>query len=99
MRVCGRGVRGRDHLGAGRLWQGYSLAFGLGLVSVVDTPVRQSFVSELVGPEDLPNAVSLNCATFNFARIVGLARASVSIAQGGTSWVYLVNALSQVAVL
>ena len=88
-----------DLTGAVRLWHVYALAFGLGLASVVDTPVRQSFVSELVGPEDLPNAVSLNSATFNSARIVGPALAGLAIAQVGTAWVFLANALSYVAVL
>ena len=88
-----------DLTGAVRLWHVYALAFGLGLASVVDTPVRQSFVSELVGPEDLPNAVSLNSATFNSARIVGPALAGLAIAQVGTAWVFLANALSYVAAL
>jgi MFS family permease len=81
------------------LWQVYLLAFGLGLASVVDTPVRQSFVSDLVGPAELPNAVSLNSATFNSARIVGPALAGVVIASSGTSAVFLGNAVSYVAVL
>jgi hypothetical protein len=58
-----------DLTGAVQLWHVYALAFGLGLASVVDTPVRQAFVSEMVGPDDLPNAVSLNSATFNSARM------------------------------
>ena len=82
-----------------QLWHVYALAFALGLASVVDTPARQSFVSELVGPDDLPNAVSLNSATFNSARIVGPAVAGVAISAVGTGWVFLGNALSYVAVL
>jgi MFS family permease len=82
-----------------QLWHVYALAFGLGLASVIDTPVRQSFVSDLVGPEELPNAVSLNSATFNSARIVGPAIAGVVIASAGTSAVFLGNAVSYVAVL
>ena len=80
-----------------QLWHVYALAFALGLASVVDTPVRQSFVSELVGPADLPNAVSLNSATFNSARIVGpavarpaprgnWARACATSGTGRTCW-------------
>jgi MFS family permease len=88
-----------DVTGVVRLWHVYALAFGLGLASVVDTPVRQSFVIELVGPEDLPNAVSLNSATFNSARIVGPALAGIAIAQVGTAWVFLANAVSYIAVL
>lgn len=88
-----------DLSGAVELWHVYLLAFGLGLASVVDTPARQSFVSELVGADDLPNAVSLNSATFNSARIVGPALAGLAIAGVGTGWVFIVNALSYGAVL
>ena len=88
-----------DLSGAVQLWHVYALAFGLGLASVVDTPVRQAFVSEMVGPDDLPNAVSLNSATFNSARILGPAVAGVAIAAVGTGWVFAANAVSYVAVL
>ena len=88
-----------DATGLVQLWHVYLLAFGLGLASVVDTPTRQSFVSELVGPDDLPNAVSLNSATFNSARIVGPALAGLAIARWGTAEVFLANAVSYVAVL
>ncbi len=88
-----------DLSGAVRLWHVYALAFALGLASVVDTPVRQAFVAEMVDPDDLPNAVSLNSATFNSARIVGPAAAGAAIAAVGTGWVFLVNAVSYVAVL
>ncbi|MCW2598849.1 MAG: major facilitator superfamily 1 [Frankiales bacterium] len=88
-----------DLTGVVQLWHVYVLAFGLGLASVVDTPVRQSFVSDLVGPDDLPNAVSLNSATFNSARIVGPALAGLAISGVGTAWVFLANALSYVAVI
>jgi MFS family permease len=85
--------------GAVELWHVYLLAFGLGLASVIDTPVRQSFVSELVGPDDLPNAVSLNSATFNSARIVGPALAGAAISGIGTGWVFIANSVSYVAVI
>jgi MFS family permease len=88
-----------DLAGVVQLWHVYLLAFGLGLASVVDTPARQSFVSELVGTDDLPNAVSLNSATFNSARIVGPALAGLAIAGVGTGWVFIANGLSYVAVL
>ena len=88
-----------DLTGVVQLWHVYVLAFGLGVASVIDTPVRQSFVSDLVGPEDLPNAVSLNSATFNSARIVGPALAGLAISGVGTAWVFLANALSYVAVI
>jgi MFS family permease len=81
------------------LWHVYALAFGLGLASALDIPTRQAFVSELVGPEELPNAVGLNSATFNSARILGPAIAGVAIVSVGTGWVFLGNAVSYVAVL
>jgi MFS family permease len=88
-----------DITGAVELWHVYVLAFGLGLASVVDTPTRQAFVSEMVGSADLPNAVSLNSATFNASRIIGPALAGVAIAQWGTGCVFLANAASYVAVI
>ena len=88
-----------DVTGAVQLWHVYALAFALGLASVVDTPVRQAFVVEMVGPDDLPNAVSLNSATFNTSRILGPAVAGVAINAVGTGPVFLANAASYVAVV
>ncbi|MDP9434304.1 MAG: MFS transporter, partial [Actinomycetota bacterium] len=88
-----------DLTGAVQLWHVYALALGLGVASAVDTPVRQAFVSEMVDPDDLPNAVSLNSATFNSARIVGPALAGAGIAAAGTGWVFLANALTYLAVI
>ena len=88
-----------DVTGTVELWHVYALAFGLGMASVVDTPTRQAFVSEMVGPRDLPNAVSLNSATFNASRIVGPALAGLAIAQWGTGVVFLANSVSYVAVI
>jgi len=88
-----------DLSGVVALWHVFALAFALGLASAVDTPVRQAFLVEMVGPDDLPNAIGLNSATFNSARLVGPALAGVAIAAVGTGWVFLVNALSYVAVL
>jgi MFS family permease len=82
-----------DVAGAVQLWQVYLLAGLLGVASAVDVPVRQSFVVEMVGPADLANAVSLNSATFNSARIVGPALAGLLIAATDTGWVFLVNAV------
>lgn len=83
-----------DVTGAVRLWHVYALAFALGLVSVLDTPVRQAFVVELVGRDLVQNAVSLNSATFNAARIVGPGLAGLLIAAYGTGPVFLINAAS-----
>ena len=71
------------------LWHVYVLAGGLGVVAAVDVPIRQSFVSELVGTSLLPNALSLSAAVFNSARILGPAMAGVSIAWFGLGPVFL----------
>jgi len=88
-----------DLSGAAQLWHVYALAFGLGIASAIDAPVRQAFVTELVGPSLLANAVGLNSATFNAARVLGPAVAGLLIASAGTSWVFLINAASFVAVI
>jgi MFS family permease len=88
-----------DLSGAAQLWHVYALAFALGIASAIDAPVRQAFVTELVGPSLLANAVGLNSATFNAARVLGPAVAGVLIASTGTSWVFLINAASFVAVI
>src|SRR4051812_31529629 len=88
-----------DLSGAAQLWHVYALAFGLGIASAIDAPVRQAFVTELVGPSLLPNAVGLNSATFNAARVLGPAVAGVLIASTGTAWVFLINSASFVAVI
>jgi MFS family permease len=85
--------------GAARLWHVYVLALLLGMTNALDTPVRQAFVSELVGPDLLPNAVALNSATFNTARIVGPAAGGLVIAWLGIGPAFLLNAVSYVAVL
>src|SRR5580692_5761420 len=85
--------------GAVAVWQVYLLAFALGLVAVVDNPARQTFVAEMVGSEGMANAIALNSATFNLARIVGPAVAGLVIAAVGTPVAFLVNAASFGAVL
>ncbi len=78
------------------LWHVFVLAGALGTVSAVDAPVRQSFVSEMVGPDLLVNAVSLNSSTFNGARLVGPALAGLLIAAtgGNTAPAFFINAAS-----
>jgi MFS family permease len=85
--------------GTAQVWHVYALAFGLGLATVVDNPTRQTFAVEMVGPNDLSNAIALNSAIFNTARIVGPAIAGVLIAAIGTGPVFMVNAASFGAVL
>ncbi|MHC5904324.1 MFS transporter [Streptomyces sp. S6] len=80
-----------------QVWHVYVAAFAVGLATVVDNPARQSFVSEMVGPEQLQNAVSLNSANFQSARLVGPAVAGLMITGVGTGWAFLFNGLSFVA--
>jgi MFS family permease len=82
-----------------RIWHVYALAFALGLVTAVDNPTRQTFAVEMVGRADLPNAIALNSAVFNLARIAGPAIAGLVISTVGTPAAFLVNAASFVAVL
>jgi MFS family permease len=82
-----------------RIWQVMLLAAVLGVVSAIDTPIRQSFVVEMVGPAELSNAVALNSTTFNLARILGPAVAGLVITAFGTGWAFLGNAASSIAVL
>lgn len=81
------------------LWMVYVLAFALGCVTVVDLPTRQSFVTEMVGPEQLPNAIGLNSAVFNAARLLGPAAAGLIIDRAGVAPAFVVNALSFLAVI
>lgn len=76
------------------LWQVFVLAGVLGLSNAIDGPVRQSFTTEIVGPDDLPNAVSLNSANFNAGRLIGPAVSGGLIAAFGTGPSFLVNGLS-----
>jgi MFS family permease len=78
------------------LWHVYVLAAALGIVGSLDTPARQSFVSEMVGPEYLANAVSLNSTAFNAARLIGpaVAGALIALFGGNTAPAFLVNAAS-----
>jgi MFS family permease len=82
-----------------QLWHVYALAMLLGLTNAFDNPARQAFVSELVGPDDLPNAVGLNSTLFNGARILGPALGGVLIALVGVGPCFLGNAASFLAVL
>jgi MFS family permease len=77
----------------------YGFAFALGVVAAIDAPVRQTFVSELVPEKSIPNAVALNSASFNGARLIGPAVAGVLIAIIGSGWVFILNAASFGAML
>jgi MFS family permease len=82
-----------------RLWHVFVLATLLGVTAAMDGPVRQSFVSELVPVDDLPNAVSLNSASFHAGRLIGPGVAGVLIHWLGTGPVFLINGVSFGAVL
>ena len=86
-------------LGVVQLWHVYVFAGLLGCVSAFDAPARQTFVAQLAGEENLPNAVGLNSTSFNLARTLGPAAAGILIESVGTGWVFLINAASFVAVL
>lgn len=82
-----------------QLWHVFVFAALLGVANAVETPVRQAFVSELVGMSLLPNALSLSAATFNTARIIGPALAGLAIAAFDVGPVFLVSAFSSLAPL
>jgi MFS family permease len=85
--------------GAIRIWMILGLAAGLGIVNALDNPTRQSFVHELVGPEDLRNAVTLNSLEVNLMRVVAPALAGGLIVAIGLAWCFFVNAISFMAVI
>ncbi len=81
------------------LWHVYAFALLLGCVTAFDAPASQTFVTQLVGDQDLSNAVGLNSTSFNLARMVGPAIAGVLLSSVGTGWAFVANALSYLAVL
>ena len=99
MGLCGLLVGLLVLTGSAQLWQVYVAALCLGLASAIDGPARQAFVSELVAQDNVSNAVALNSASFNTARLTGPAIAGVLIAWIGTGPVFLLNAASFAAVI
>jgi MFS family permease len=85
--------------GVARPWHVYVIAALMGLVQVLDAPSRQSLTFRMVGPHELPNAISLNSGVFNGARIFGPALGGVLIAAAGAGVCFAVNAASYIAVL
>ena len=85
--------------GVVRLWHVYVFAFLSGSAAALDAPVRQTFVAEMVGDEDLPNAVALNSTSFNAAQMIGPAIAGLLITKIGIGSAFLFNGLSFAAVL
>lgn len=85
--------------GTALLWHAYAFALAQGVLSALDNPTRQAFVSEIVPPALLPNAVGLNSASFNSGRLVGPGVAGLIIAAWGTGEALLLNSVSFVFVL
>jgi MFS family permease len=94
MALTGLALAGLTLSGHVQVWHVYLAAFVMGLATVLDNPARQTFVSEMVGPKQLQNAVSLNSANFQSARLIGPAVAGVMITSVGTGWAFLANGLS-----
>ena len=82
-----------------QIWEVFVLAALLGVVNAFDIPARQSFLVEMVGREDLINAIALNSSMFNGARIVGPAVAGILVAKLGEGWCFFLNAISYLAVI
>ena len=85
--------------GSVQVWQIFVLSGLLGLANAFDIPARQAFIVEMVGRDDLGNAIALNSSMFNGARIVGPAIAGLLVAWVGEGWCFFINALSYIAVL
>jgi MFS family permease len=85
--------------GAVRIWHVYALGLALGLVTVIDSPTRQSFIAELVGPADSANAIALRSAAMASARIIGPAIAGVLINIIGIGPAFLINGFSYTVVI
>jgi MFS family permease len=91
-------LTGRIH-GWHGAWVVVAIAFMLGIVNAFDVPIRQAFLVQMVGKEDLPNAIALNSSIFNGARVVGPAIAGFAIAWLGEGWCFFLNGVSFVAVI
>ena len=82
-----------------RVWHVFALAGCLGVVNAFDIPARQAFLVEMVGREDLMNAIALNSSMVNGARVVGPAVAGLLVAAVGEGWCFLLNGISYLAVI
>ncbi len=82
-----------------QVWHVMVLAAGLGVVNAFDIPARQAFLVDMVGKEDLLNAIALNSSMFNCARMIGPAVAGILVASVGEGWCFLINSVSYVAVI
>ena len=82
-----------------QVWSLIVITFLVGIVNAFDVPIRQAFFVEMVGKEDLPNAIALNASIFNGARVVGPAIAGFAIAWIGEGWCFFLNGVSFFAVI
>ena len=85
--------------GVVELWMVYILAFILGVAGSIDNPTRQTFVLEMVGRNQLTNALALNSSLINAARVIGPAIAGALIITVGIGWCFVINAISYLAVI
>src|SRR5258708_1904433 len=83
-------LRGAIHDARGA-WVVIFIAFLVGIVNAFDVPIRQAFLVQMVGKEDLPNAIALNSSIFNGARVVGPAIAGFAISWIGEGWCFFLN--------
>jgi len=86
-------------LGVVRVWEIILIAFLAGIVNAFDVPIRQAFLVQMVGKEDLPNSIALNSSIFNGARVVGPAIAGIAIGWIGEGWCFFLNGISFLAVI
>ena len=96
--LAGLTLSGRIHDARGA-WVIIVIGFLVGIVNAFDVPIRQAFLVQMVGREDLPNAIALNSSIFNGARVVGPAIAGFAIAWIHEGWCFFLNGLSFVAVI
>jgi MFS family permease len=82
-----------------QVWEVIGIAFLVGVVNAFDVPIRQAFLVQMVGKEDLPNAIALNSSIFNGARVIGPAVAGFAIAWVGEGWCFFLNGVSFLAVI
>ena len=82
-----------------QVWEVIGIAFLVGVVNAFDVPIRQAFLVQMVGKEDLPNAIALNSSIFNGARVIGPAIAGFAIAWVGEGWCFFLNGVSFLAVI
>src|SRR5947209_2607739 len=82
-----------------QVWEIILIAFLVGIVNAFDVPIRQAFLVQMVGKEDLPNAIALNSSIFNGARVMGPAIAGFAIVWIGEGWCFFLNGVSFLAVI